>query len=309
MRVLFLGTGEIGIPALRWLIESPAHEVIGLVTQPDKPGGRKMLPIPPPTKRIAEDAGVPVFQPARIRRFAGEIDALDPDIIVVAAYGQLLPKAVLDAPKLACLNLHASLLPKYRGAAPIQAAIRDGESESGMTVMYMSEGLDEGDILLAEPVPILPDDTAAALHDRLAEVGPFALRQALDLIAAGNAPRTPQDEAAATHQPKLGREDGAIDWSDPADRIERLIRAYHPWPGTFTRLGGKILKIYPPTAIDGQHDGAPGTVLQAGAGAGGIAVATGHGALVLREVQLEGRKRMEAGAFVAGHPLSGARFG
>ncbi|MEZ5300154.1 MAG: formyltransferase family protein [Verrucomicrobiales bacterium] len=136
--------------------------------------------------------------------------------------------------------------------APIQAAIRDGESESGMTVMYMSEGLDEGDILLAEPVPILPDDTAAALHDRLAEVGPFALRQALDLIAAGNAPRTLQDEAAATHQPKLGREDGAIDWSDPADRIERLIRRLPPvQPGTqFTRLGGKILKIYPPTAID-----------------------------------------------------------
>ena len=205
------------------------------MTQPDKPVGRSQLIEPPPIKKALSGTKIAVLQPARIkdRQAIEEIRALKPDVIVVMAYGQILPRGVLEIPKIACLNLHASLLPRWRGAAPIQAAIAAGDRNTGITVMYMDEGLDTGDILLQRTINILPSDTGGALHDRLAGIAPETLLESLDLLAKGKAPRTPQDNSLATFAPKLKREDGNIDWSDPADAIDRKIRAFNPWPGAF----------------------------------------------------------------------------
>ena len=212
MRVLFIGTGDVGLPSLRWLLR--AHEVVAVAAQPDKPVGRKQELTPPPTKRLALEHGVPVFQPRRIREPAAvaELAALAPDVIVVMAYGQILPKALLDLPRLACLNLHASLLPAHRGAAPIQASLLAGDRESGITVMWMDEGLDTGDILLTRPLRIRRRETGGTLHDRLAELAPEALAEAMNLLARGAAPRLAQDSTRATFAAKLSRESGVINW-------------------------------------------------------------------------------------------------
>ena len=224
MRIVFIGTGEIGVPTLRALLNSE-HEVVAVVTQPDKPVGREQRIEPPPIKKALRSARThrgdakPIhLQPARIKdpQAIEEIRGCTPDVIVVAAYGQILPRDVLEIPRLACLNLHASLLPRWRGAAPIQAAIAAGDTETGITVMYMAEGLDTGDILLQRSVEILPNDTGGSLHDRLAQIAPEALLQSLRMVAAGNAPRIPQDNACATYAPKLKREHGLIDWSESA---------------------------------------------------------------------------------------------
>lgn len=311
MRILYIGTGDIGLPALRSLLTAPAHEVCGVICQPDKAVGRKQVLTPPPTKVMALDHGVPVFQPHRIRNEPGIVADLRPDIVIVMAYGQILPRTVLDLPPMGCLNLHASLLPRHRGAAPIQAAILEGDAESGITVMYMDEGLDTGDILLMERLPLFPDETGGSLHDRLADLAPVALNRALDLIAAGCAPRTPQDAAAATHTGKLERAHGIINWGESAEKIERRIRAFDPWPGTSTRMpDGTMLKIFPPIKhLD--HSGGcllPGSILSAGAD--GILVTCGTGMLRVHELQAEGRKRMDAAAFLAGTPLRpGERLG
>ncbi|MGB8170547.1 MAG: methionyl-tRNA formyltransferase, partial [Chthoniobacteraceae bacterium] len=230
MRVAFMGTGEIGVPAFRWLLET--HEVVAAVTQPDKPVGRKQELHASAIKQLAVERGVPVLQPVKLRapESVAAIVALEADVIVVMAYGQILPKAVLDAPRLACLNLHASILPKYRGAAPIQAAIEAGDRSSGITVMYMAEGLDTGDILLIRETPIRRRETGGSLHDRLAFVAADALAEALPLVEAGTAPRLAQDNAAATHVAKLCRESGAIDWAATASAIDRRVRAMNPWP-------------------------------------------------------------------------------
>jgi methionyl-tRNA formyltransferase len=216
------------------------------------------------------------------------------------AYGQILPHEVLDIPKIACLNLHASLLPRWRGAAPIQAAIASGDRETGITVMYMDEGLDTGDILLQRKIDILPNDTGETLHDRLAQVAPESLLEALDLLASGSAPRTVQDNALATYAPKLKREDGQIDWSEPADVIERKIRAFNPWPGAFTKIAmepdaRRNLKIFAAVIVDLR--GKPGEILR---GDNELIVAAGKGALSLGEVQLEGKRRMNATQFLRG---------
>ena len=286
MRVLFLGTGEIGLPALEWLLATPKHEVVGVITQPDKPVGRKLVLTPPETKVRALAAGVPVIQPERLR------------------------KAVLEAPKLGCINVHTSLLPKYRGAAPIQAAIRAGDTETGVTIMYVDEGLDTGDILLTERLAIAADETGGSLHDRLALAAPAALEKALDLIAAGTAPRTPQDHSASSHIGKLSREDGAIQWQRSAAEIERTVRAYTPWPGSFTKLpDGAPLKVHA-TKLVPQAEACPvgGTVVCADPRRG-LIVACGEGLLELTEVQAEGRKRMAATEFLRGHALpEGARL-
>src|SRR5436190_9097614 len=210
MRVLFIGTGEIGVPVLRWLLESEEHELIGIVTQPDKPVGRDQRIEAPPVKAALAGYGVPVFQPKRIKseEALAEIRALAPDVIAVMAYGQILPRAILEIPRIACLNLHASLLPRHRGAAPIQAAIVMGDRETGISVMYMDEGLDTGDVMLEKRIEIAPDETGGTLHDRLAEIAPPALEEALGQLEQGTAPRLPQDSSAATYAPKLEREDG-----------------------------------------------------------------------------------------------------
>jgi methionyl-tRNA formyltransferase len=300
MRIVFIGTGEIGVPTLQALLKSE-HEVVGVATQPDKPVGRSQSIEPPPIKNALSGTNIPVLQPARIkdRQAIEEIRALRPDVIVVMAYGQILPRDVLEIPEIGCLNLHASLLPRWRGAAPIQAAIAAGDREIGITVMYMDEGLDTGDILLQRTVDILPADTGGALHDRLAGVAPETLLESLDLLAKGKAPRTPQDNAVATYAPKLKREDGKIDWSDPAEAIERKIRAFDPWPGAFMTIstnGAHNLKIFSATVVGLR--GTPGEILKC---ENDLVVAAGKGALSLREVQLEGKRRMSAGEFLRGH--------
>lgn len=296
MRVVFIGTGEIGVPVLRWLLESGNHELIGVVTQPDKPVGREQRMQAPPIKAALGERALPILQPERIKReeAVDAIRKLAPDVIVVMAYGQILPRALLEIPKIACLNLHASLLPKHRGAAPIQAAILAGDRETGITVMYMDEGLDTGDILLQRSIPIAADETGSSLHDRLAKTSPGALEQALHLLAAGDAPRIPQNAAEATYAPKLDREHGLIDWGEPAEVIERKIRAFNPWPGSYTLLRDdtereRKLKIYRAVLE-------PST-----AGVKGIRIAARGGTLLLLDVQLDGKKRMSAAEFVRGH--------
>jgi methionyl-tRNA formyltransferase len=297
MRIVFIGTGEIGVPTLRALLNSE-HEVVAVVTQPDKRVGREQRIEPPPIKKEIAKTRIPILQPARIKdqQATEEIRDFAPDVIVVVAYGQILPRGVLEIPRLACLNLHASLLPRWRGAAPIQAAIAAGDRETGITVMYMDEGLDTGDILLQRSVEILSNDTGGSLHDRLAQIAPEALLESLRLLSPGNASRIPQDNARATYAPKLKREHGLIDWSESAEAIERKIRAYNPWPGAFMKVDRQNLKVFSASIVD--LNGQPGEVLRSDKD---LVVATGKGALSLAEVQLQGKRRMSAAEFLRGH--------
>jgi methionyl-tRNA formyltransferase len=299
MRVVFMGTGDIAIPSFERLIGLPEMEVVGLYTQPDRPFGRKLEMHPPEIKKRAGEAGVPVFQPEKLsgREAMAELRGLRPDLIVVMAYGQILRRAVLDLPPMGCLNLHASLLPRHRGASPIQAAIRAGDAETGITVMHVAPALDSGDIILARSLEIRPDETGGSLHDRLADLAPEAMAEALGRIVAGTATREPQDEARATYLGKLGREDGAIDWSRPAEEIERWVRAFDPWPGTYAEWLGQKLKVFPPVGIE-EATGAPGEILSIDGGA--LTVACGSGALRVEVVQIEGRKRLDVRSFLAG---------
>jgi len=304
MRVLFIGTGDIGLPSLEWLLSTPKHDVLGVVTQPDKPAGRKLVLTPPEVKVRALAAGLPVLQPPKIRHIVDELKAFQADVAIVVAYGQILPRSVLAVPHLACLNIHASLLPRHRGASPIQAAIREGDAETGVTIMFMDEGLDTGDILLMDRMPILPTDTGGVLHDKLALAAPASLEHALDLIATRNPPRIPQNNAIATHCAKLKREDGRLDWTHSAVELERLIRAYNPWPGTSCLLpGDKPLKIHRATLIE-NADVCPvaGTIVSADPKTS-LIVSCGSGLLKLEEVQVESGKRLPAADFLRGHTL------
>ncbi|MBA3961495.1 MAG: methionyl-tRNA formyltransferase [Chthoniobacterales bacterium] len=304
MRIIFIGTGEIGVPTLQALLRAPEHEVVGAVTQPDKPVGRAQRITASTIKAALLQTGIPILQPARIREenAVTAIRDLTPDLIVVMAYGQILPKSVLALPRLACLNLHASLLPQHRGAAPIQAAIAGGDEETGITVMYMDEGLDTGDILSQSRLTIAPNETGASLHDRLSQLAPAALLDALEQLDASEAPRAPQDNSRATYAPKLERADGRIDWQEEASTIERKIRAFDPWPGMFTELtdvAGKQrhLKIFRASVVAGSPNEKPGTVSQPN---DTVVVATGRSGLRLEEVQLEGKRRLSAPEFFRG---------
>jgi methionyl-tRNA formyltransferase len=298
MRIVFIGTGEIGLPALHALRNSE-HELIGVVTQPDKPVGREQKITAPPIKAALAGSKIPILQQPRIKdaRSIQQIRALTPDVIIVVAYGQILPQAVLEIPKIACLNLHASLLPRWRGAAPIQAAIAAGDRETGITTMYMDEGLDTGDILLQHKVNIRPTETGGSLHDRLAEGAPEPLLESLRLLARRNAPRTPQDKALATYAPKLNRESGRINWNEPANIIERKIRAYNPWPGSFTEFNDRKLKIFSAAVVDLR--GKPAEILRKEKE---LVIGTSDRALSLIQVQLEGKRRMSAAEFLRGQP-------
>lgn len=306
MRIVFIGTGEIGVPVLRSLLNSQEHQLVGVVTQPDKPAGREQRIEAPPIKAALAGSVFPILQPARIKReeAAAEIRALTPDVIVVMAYGQILPRSVLEIPRGACLNLHASLLPRHRGAAPIQAAIVAGDRESGITVMYMDEGVDTGDILLQSRLEIAADETGRSLHDRLAQIAPDALHEALAQLQRESAPRIPQDSPVATYAPKLEREDGRIDWMESAALIERKIRAFNPWPGAFTLLRDatgrdRKLKIFRAAIVESKR-ASPGEILDTDESK--LLIATKDGALLLGEVQLEGKRRMSAAEFLRGHP-------
>jgi methionyl-tRNA formyltransferase len=313
MRVVFLGSGDIGVPSLKALAWSGLHEVQAVFTRPDRPAGRDLKLRPPPIKVAARELELPVFQPEKIRApdALAELVRLKPEVIVVAAYGQILPKAVLSLSPFGCINIHASLLPRYRGASPIHAAILEGASQTGVTIIQVDEGLDTGDILFKVATPIGPDDTAGSLHDRLARLAPDALLACLDLLERGIVSRQKQNGALATYAPKLTRKDGEIAWNKPAEEIERRIRAMTPWPGayTFVTLGDieSILKIHRAEIWEGSSEPA-GTVVSADDS--GILVAAGNGGIVLKDIQIAGGKRLTAAEFLRGHPITpGAQLG
>ncbi len=304
MRVVFMGTPDLAVTVLDALLQSP-HEVVGICCQPDRPRGRKREPAPPPVKERAVCCDVPVYQPRSLRRKAHErLVAMAPDVMVVAAYGRILPQHILDIPRYGCLNVHASLLPKYRGAAPIQWAIANGDSASGVTIMQMDAGLDTGDMLATRRVPITSTTTADQLHDELAVVGAELLLETLQNVEAGALSPVAQDESLATEAPMLSREDGLINWNWTGEKVDCRLRGFHPWPGSHTTLKGRQLKVFPPVhflADNSLHE-PPGTVLAVAAD--GLTVRCGNGAIRLTEVQLQNKKRMPAHQFATGARLA-----
>jgi methionyl-tRNA formyltransferase len=307
-RVVFFGTPEFAVPSLQALVAGP-DQVVGVVCQPDKPSGRGQQLQAPPIKRLAEEHGLPLAQPAKVKtdELPAQLRDWAPDLVVVAAYGRILPRAVLELPRLGCVNVHASLLPKYRGAAPIQWALLHGETTTGVTIMRMSEGMDEGDILLQRNTPIDSDETYGALQQRLAALGADALLQALAALHAGTLRATPQDGAAATYAPMIRKQDGAIDWTLAAPVIACKVRAFNPWPSAFTTQGGRLLKLHRARAVAETSNAPPGTVVALD---DTIRVATGAGLLAIELLQLEGRRALPAEAFARGGGLAvGDRLG
>ena len=309
MKIIFLGTGEIGLPSLKAIYDSSDHHIISVFTQPDKPFGRKGELKPSEIKKFAQSKNIPIYQPEKIR----EQEAIDqlslgnPDVLVVVAYGQILPKAVLRIPKIACINLHASLLPLYRGASPIQAAILNGDEQTGLTSMYIAEGLDDGDLLKSKELIIDQDETGGSLHDRLAALGPELLIESLNLLSTGQAPREEQNHDQATHVSKLSRSDGEIDWSKSAESIERKIRAFDPWPGTFTYFpDGTLVKIFPPVSIEKNRDGEPGVIISTQSDH--VTVSCGLGTMSFSSIQPAGRKKMSLSSYMAGKNIEPGAF-
>lgn len=304
MRIILMATGEIAAPTLKRLIVE-GMQPLALVTQPDRPVGRHQhQAAPPPVKPIALAAGIPVFQPEHANDAVPDLSSLKPDVVVVMAYGQILKQPILQLAGRAIINMHASLLPKYRGAACIQAAIDAGDHETGVTAIHVVRKLDAGDIIHARAIPISDHDTGDTMHDKLAALAPDVLIETLAMLADGTAPRIPQNEALVSHVGKLTRDDGSIDWSRSPVDIERRIRAYHPWPGTFTtfihRGRLKRLKIFPKTVAHPDVGLAHGVVRLDG---NSLLVGCAHGSLMLTDVQPEGGKRMPAGEFARGHDL------
>ncbi|GFM80345.1 methionyl-tRNA formyltransferase [Pseudomonas cichorii] len=287
LRIVFAGTPEFTAEHLKALLDSP-HQIIAVYTQPDRPAGRGQKLMPSPVKQLALQHGLQVLQPPTLRDATAqqELAALKPDLMVVVAYGLILPQVVLDIPRLGCINSHASLLPRWRGAAPIQRAVQAGDAESGVTVMRMEAGLDTGPMLLKVVTPITAEDTGGTLHDRLAELGPPAVLQAVAGLADGSLIGEVQDDSLATYAHKLNKDEARIDWSRPADELERLIRAFNPWPICHSTLNEEALKVLAASLAEGQ--GAPGTIL--GASKDGLIVACGQGALRLTRLQLPGGK-------------------
>lgn len=299
MRIVFAGTPDFAATALKALLEA-GYNLVGVYSQPDRPAGRGRKLMPSPVKQVALDAGIPVFQPVSLKPEDAqqELAALNPDVMIVAAYGLILPKAVLDIPTHGCLNIHASLLPRWRGAAPIQRAIAAGDAETGITIMQMDEGLDTGDMLLKTSTPIHADDTGGSLHDRLADLGGKAIVEALVQLANGELTPEPQNDADANYAHKLSKEEGHIDWSRSAIEIERLIRAFNPWPGTFTDLGEQRIRLHQATALEQSSHKEPGTVISRERE--GVEVACGNGTLKITSVQLPGSKAQSISDLING---------
>ena len=303
MRVIFMGTPEFAVPSLEALLKSD-DQVVGIITQPDRPKGRGQSLTSSPIKLIAERERLPLLQPTKMKD-PGFLDALrawKPDLITVAAFGRILPPVILNLPPRGCINVHGSLLPKYRGAGPIQWAIINGETETGITTMVMDEGMDTGAILLQERLPINVEDTAGTLSTRLAELGGRLLIKTITLLKAGNLVPRQQDHSQATLAPLLKKEDGVIDWAMSATAIANRVRGLTPWPGAYTFAGKERWTIWRTEAIAEQVTGLPGTVTQVTKDA--VHVATGNGVLVLREVQPANRRRMTVSDYLAGHPIS-----
>ncbi len=295
-----MGTPEFAVPCLKALIESE-DEVVAVVAQPDKPKGRGRKLTPPPTKVLAEEHNILILQPDKIKtqEFLEELNELRPDLICVTAYGKILPKDILELPTHDCINVHASLLPKYRGAAPINWAIVRGEKETGITTMLMDVGMDTGDMLLKQELQIEDQDDAGVLSEKLSNMGGKLLIETINHLKEGKLKPVKQDESQATYAPMLKKSDGEIDWGKPALELWNLIRGMNPWPGTFTSFEGKSLKIFKTQVIEGQ--GKPGEILESGSGV--LRVATGQGALDILELQIEGGKRLDIKSFLSGRKI------
>lgn len=303
LRIIFMGTPDFAVPSLRMLIENN-ETVVAVVTQPDRPKGRGRKVTSSPVKLLAQKSGIEVLQPTKIKTesFLDELRSYQPDVILVAAYGRILPQAVLSLPRLGCINVHGSILPKYRGAAPIQTAILRGEREAGVTIMQMDCGLDTGDMLLVGSLPVNDQDTSASLIPRLAELGGSLLLQVLGLLAAGRLEPQKQDDSQATLAPPLTKEDGIIRWENTASAISCQIRALDPWPTASTWLQGKQIKLFSPTVIAESSPGQPGLIVAADKN--GLIIACGQNQIQVAEIQADGGKRMPVHAFLLGHPLS-----
>ena len=316
MRIVFMGTPDFSVPALKALVEA-GHQVIAVVTQPDKPKGRGKEVQMTPVKIQAMEYGIPVYQPAKVREasFVEVLKGLEADVYVVIAFGQILPKAVLELPKYGCINIHASLLPKYRGAAPIQWCVIDGERETGITTMMMDVGLDTGDMLEKAIIPIEEKETGGSLHDKLSMAGGDLILSTLKKLEEGTLVRTPQTDEGTCYAKMLTKSLGDIDWNQDAVSIERLIRGLNPWPSAYTMWNGKTIKIWAADVIAGREAAeflsesgvpaetgtAPGTVVCSDKR--GLVVCTGGGLLSIRELQMEGKKRMDTPAFLRGYPI------
>jgi methionyl-tRNA formyltransferase len=303
MRILFMGTPHFAVPSLRSLVEA-GHTLCGAFTQPDKPKNRGMKLQLTPVKEYCLTENIPVFQPEKLRDGAAleQIRALAPELIVVAAYGRILPEEILNAPPLGCINVHSSLLPRYRGAAPINWAILNGDRETGVTIMHMAKELDAGDIIAQASTPIDPDETVEALHDRLALLGAGLLVETVEKIQAGTAGRTPQDPAQVTYAPMLSRELSPMDWSKSAQALHDQVRGLIPWPAAVAQLGGVRCKVFAAAVCPEPAAAPPGTVVQADKK--GLKIACGGETILeLREIQPDGKKRMTAAAFLQGHPI------
>lgn len=303
MRVVFMGTPDFSVGTLKAIINA-GHEITGVITQPDKPRGRGKTMMFPPVKEAALEYGLPVSQPKRVKdpEFIETLKAMNPEVIVVVAFGQILPEAVLKLPPYGCINVHASLLPRYRGAAPIQWAVIDGETVTGVTTMRMDAGLDTGDMIMKAEVPVASDETGESLHDKLAKAGAGLLVKTLEALEDGTAVFEKQDDSKSCYAKMLTKELGSIDWKQDAAAIERLIRGLNSWPSAYTVYHGKTLKIWRAEVQNGDSGHKPGEVCLVTRDS--ITVQTGKDRLVLREVQMEGKKRMAADAFLRGYPVS-----
>ncbi len=296
-----MGSAAFAVPSLQSLINSDYHINL-VITQPDKPAGRGQKLTACPVAQLASKCNLPLFQPKSIKKNESikRISESKPDLIVVVAYGKILPKAILDIPKYGCINVHSSILPKYRGAAPIQWAVVNGEVESGVATMFINEGMDEGDILLVDKTPISPDESAIELHDRLAKMGAGLLMKTIQGIQTKSIKPSSQDNLSATYAPIIKKEDGLIDWSKPATEINNLIRGMQPWPIAFTHIEEKSLRIYKATILDKKSSEKPGTIIQVDKE---LYISTGSNILKVEDLQIEGKKRMPADVFLRGHPL------
>ena len=304
MKIVYMGTPDFAVPALAALVDA-GYQVAGVVTQPDKPKGRGKTLVPTPVKEEALKHGIPVYQPRKVREpeFVETLKEMEPDIIIVAAFGQIIPKEILDMPEFGCINIHASLLPKYRGAAPIQQAVINGDKEAGVTIMKMGTGLDTGDMISQASVLLTKDETGGSLFDRLADLGAGLLVKTLPSIFDRTAVYEPQPEESPTpYAGMITKQMGLLDFHKNAEELERLIRGMDPWPSAYTFLNGKSLKVWK-AAVEQKASGQeePGTVT--GTDKEGIHVTRGQDSLILKEIQLEGKKRMDAAAFLRGYPI------
>ncbi|GAA0707914.1 methionyl-tRNA formyltransferase [Paraclostridium ghonii] len=303
MKIVFMGTPEFAVPCLQKIIDE-GHEVVSVVTQPDKPKGRGKKLAMPPVKELALKYDIPVYQPLKAREesFVETLKEINPELIVVVAFGQILPKSILDIPKYGCVNVHASLLPRYRGAAPLNWVIINGEEKTGVTTMYMDEGLDTGDMILKSEIPLDDEITAGELHDKMMIDGAQVLKETIDLISKGQASREKQNNEDTCYSPIMNKSLGNIDWNKSAKDIHNLIRGINPWPSAYTTYEAQTMKIWKTKVINKNSDKKPGTILSVDKE--GIEVSTGEGSIQIKEIQMSGKKRMEVHEYIKGNNIN-----